>query len=200
MMHLTVKGEEDAPPVWALRTGSDLLNVLGREAMLGRVYTTGERRVAVVSHAYWVGRLGSDPAAIVGARSPCRPSEVVTIVGVMPPDFAFPFRSMFGPWVSGGAVTADMWIPMPLEGSRWVTSPGSLIRNVHSLVAVGRLAPGVSLDQARADVGRVGLQLEAEFPESNRGWGTTVVSLMDQTVGNVNRRCSSCWWASHSCY
>ena len=57
--------------------------------------------------------------------------------------------------------------------------------NVHSLVAVGRLAPGVSLDQARADVGRVGLQLEAEFPESNRGWGTTVVSLMDQTVGDV---------------
>jgi putative ABC transport system permease protein len=92
---------------------------------------------------------------------------------------------MFGPWVSGGAVTADMWIPMPLEGSRWVTPGGSLIRSVHSLVVVGRLAPGVSLDQARADVGRVGLQLEAEFPESNRGWGTTVVSLTDQTVGNV---------------
>jgi predicted permease len=112
-------------------------------------------------------------------------NEVVTIVGVMPPDFAFPYRSMFGPWVSGGAVTADMWIPMPLEGSRWVTPGGSLIRSVHSLVVVGRLAPGVSLDQARADVGRVGLQLEAEFPESNRGWGTTVVSLTDQTVGNV---------------
>ena len=64
MMRLTVKGEEDAPPVWALRTGSDLLNVLGREAILGARITTGERRVAVVSHAYWVGRLGSDPAAI----------------------------------------------------------------------------------------------------------------------------------------
>jgi putative ABC transport system permease protein len=92
---------------------------------------------------------------------------------------------MFGPWVSGGAITADMWIPMPLEGSRWVTQGGSLIRNVHSLVVVGRLAPGVSLDQARADLGRVGAQLEGEFPESNRGWGTTVVALMDQTVGNV---------------
>ena len=64
MMRLTVKGEEDAPPTWALRTGSDLFNVLGRQAMLGRVYTTGERRVAVVSHDYWTNRLGSDRSAI----------------------------------------------------------------------------------------------------------------------------------------
>ena len=184
MMRLTVKGEEDAPPVWALRTGSDLLNVLGRQAMLGRVYTTGERRVAVVSHAYWVSRLGSDPGAI-GRTLTLSANEVVTIVGVMPPDFAFPYRSMFGPWVSGGGVTADMWIPMPLEGSRWVTAGGSLIRDVHSLVVVGRLAPGVSLQQARSDLIQVGQQLEAEFPDSNRGWGTTVVSLMNQTVGDV---------------
>ena len=184
MMRLTVKGEEDAPPVWALRTGSDLFTVLGRQALLGRVYTAGERRVAVVSHTYWVNRLGSDPSAI-GRTLTLSGNEVVTIVGVMPPDFAFPYRSMFGPWVSGGAVTADMWIPMPLEGSRWVAAGGSLIRNVHSLVVVGRLAPGVSLQQARADLSGVGLQLEGEFPDSNRGWGTTVVSLMNQTVGDV---------------
>jgi putative ABC transport system permease protein len=184
MMRLTVKGEEEAPPTWVLRTGSDLFNILGRQAMLGRVYTTDERRVAVVSYAYWMNRLGSDPSA-VGRSLALSGGEVVTIVGVMPPDFAFPYRSMFGPWVSGGAVTADMWIPMPLEGSRWVTQGGSLIRNVHSLVVVGRLAEGVSLDQARADLDRVGLQLEAEFPDSNRNWGTTAVSLMDQTVGNV---------------
>jgi hypothetical protein len=156
MMRLTVKGEEEAPPTWVLRTGSDLFNILGRQAMLGRVYTTDERRVAVVSYAYWMNRLGSDPSA-VGRSLALSGGEVVTIVGVMPPDFAFPYRSMFGPWVSGGAVTADMWIPMPLEGSRWVTQGGSLIRNVHSLVVVGRLAEGVSLDQARADLDRVGL-------------------------------------------
>ena len=109
----------------------------------------------------------------------------MTIVGVMPGDFAFPYRSMFGPWVSGGATTADLWIPMPLEGPRWLTSGGSLVRNVHSLVAVGRLAPGVSIEQARADLAGVAAQLEAEFPETNRGWGTTVVSLMDQTVGGA---------------
>lgn len=184
LMRLTVKGEENLPPVWTLRTGSDLFRVLGRAAALGRTYGPGERGVAVVSHAYWVNRLGQDPAAI-GRSLTLSGNEIVTIVGVMPPDFAFPYRSMFGPWVSGGATTADMWIPMPLEGPRWVTSGGSLVRNVHMLVTVGRLTPGVTLEQARADLAGVAARLEAEFPESNRGWGTTVVSLMDQTVGDV---------------
>lgn len=184
LMRLTVKGEENLPPVWTLRTGDGLFRVLGRDAAIGRTYGPGERGVAVVSHAYWVNRLGQDPAAI-GRSLTLSGNEIVTIVGVMPPDFAFPYRSMFGPWVSGGATTADMWIPMPLEGPRWVTSGGSLVRNVHMLVTIGRLAPGVSLDQARADLAGVAVELEREFPDSNRNWGTTVVSLMDQTVGNV---------------
>jgi putative ABC transport system permease protein len=184
MMRLTVKGEEDAPPAWALRTGSDLFTILGREALVGRTYSAGERRVAVVSHAYWMRRMGGDPSAI-GRTLSLSGGEVITIVGVMPPDFAFPYRSMFGPWVSGGAMTADMWIPMPLEGERWVTAGGTLIRNVHTLVAVGRLAPAVSLAHARADLGGISRQLEEEFPDSNRGWGVTIVPLMEQTVGTV---------------
>lgn len=184
LMRLTVRGEEDAPPVWALRTGPEIFSVLGVPAQLGRTYSRGDRGVAVVSHAYWVRRLGTDPAAI-GRALTLSGNEVVTIIGVMPPDFAFPYRSMFGPWVSGGATTPDMWIPMPFEGSRWVTPGGALVRNVHSLVAVGRLAPGVSIEQARADLRAVALQMESDFPASNRGWGTTVVSLMDQTVGDV---------------
>jgi putative ABC transport system permease protein len=184
MMRLTVKGEEDSPPVWALRTGSDLFTILGRPALIGRTYSSGERRVAVVSHAYWLRRMNGDPTAI-GRTLSLSGGEVITIVGVMPPDFAFPYRSMFGPWVSGGAMTADMWIPMPLEGERWVTSGGTLIRNVHSLVAVGRLARGVTLTQARGDLGGISRQLEEEFPDSNRGWGVTIVPLMEQTVGNV---------------
>ena len=184
MMRLTVKGEEDSPPVWALRTGSNLFTILGREALLGRTYVSGERRVAVMSHAYWMRRMGGDPSA-VGRTLTLSGGEVITIVGVMPPDFAFPYRSMFGPWVSGGAMTADLWIPMPLEGERWITAGGCLIRDVHSLVAIGRLAPGVSLPQARADLSGISRQLEEEFPDSNRGWGVTIVPLMEQTVGNV---------------
>ena len=184
LMRLTVRGEEDAPPVWTLRTGASLFEVLGRQAALGRTYRAGERGVAVVSHNYWVTRLGANPQAI-GRSLTLSGNEVVTIIGVMPPDFAFPYRSMFGPWVSGGAMTADLWIPMPLEGPRWVTAGGSLVRNVHSLVTIGRLAPGVSLEQARADLRGIAVRLENEFPDSNRGWGTTVVSLMDQTVGVV---------------
>jgi putative ABC transport system permease protein len=184
LVRLAVQGEEDAPPVWALRTGAEVFRVLRRDAALGRTYGPGERGVAVVSHAYWDRRLGRDPA-VIGRALTLSGNEVVTIVGVMPPDFAFPYRSMFGPWVSGGAITADMWIPMPLEGNRYVTAGGQLVRNVHSLVAIGRLRPGVSVGQAGDDLAAVARQLEAEHPESNRGWGTTVVSLTQQIVGGV---------------
>ena len=61
LMRLTVRGEEDAPPVWTLRTGASLFEVLGRQAALGRTYRAGERGVAVVSHNYWVTRLGARP-------------------------------------------------------------------------------------------------------------------------------------------
>ncbi len=184
LVRLTVTGEEDAPPVWALRTGDRIFDVLGRRAMLGRTFEPGERGVAVVSHAYWVHRMGGHPDAI-GQTLTLSGAEIVTVVGVMPPDFAFPYRSMFGPWVSGGATTADMWIPMPMEGSRWTTSGGALVRNGHSLVAIGRLASGSSFEQASDDLANVARQLEADYPASNRGWGTTVVPLMDQTVGTI---------------
>lgn len=184
LVRLTVSGEENAPAVWVLRTGSDIFAVLGREALLGRTYVSGERDVAVVSHGYWTRQMGRDPD-VIGRVLALSGHESVTIVGVMPPDFAFPYRSMFGPWVSGGATTADMWIPMPMEGPRWITPGGALVRDAHALVTVGRLAPGVSLDQARDELATIGRQLETEYPDSNRGWGITVVSLTEQTVGHV---------------
>ena len=86
-----------------------LFDMLGRPAMRGRTFggeAGDEAAEVVVSHGYWVRRLGSDPGAI-GRTLTLSADEVVTIIGVMPPDFAFPYRSMFGPWVSGGATTVS---------------------------------------------------------------------------------------------
>ncbi|MEZ5287443.1 MAG: ABC transporter permease, partial [Vicinamibacterales bacterium] len=180
-----VRGEETGGAIWALRTGPSLFGLLGREAALGRTYGPGERGVAVISHELWLNRFGGD-RAVVGRPLTLSGDETLTIVGVMPPDFAFPYRSMFGPWATAGRPgTADMWIPMPLEGERWTTDGGALVRNLHALMVLGRLRPDVGIDEARAELGAIGRQLEGEYPRTNEGWGTTVLPLTEQTLGDV---------------
>jgi predicted lysophospholipase L1 biosynthesis ABC-type transport system permease subunit len=63
-----------------------------------------------------------------------------------------------------------MWLPLP-DG--WQAQP----RSAHFLGAVGRVRPGVTLDAARHDLRSVAKALEIAYPDSNRGWGVTVVSL-----------------------
>jgi putative ABC transport system permease protein len=179
-----IQGQEQSGRVPMLRTSEGMLQLLGREAALGRTYRPGDRDVAVISHGFWQRQMGGDPA-IIGRTFTFSGNERLTIVGVMPPDFTFPYRSMFGPWASGRAETADIWVPMPFEGWRWVDKGGQLLRTQHSLAVVGRLAPGVSIDEARADMATVARQLEQAHPESNTGWGATVVPLLEQTVGDV---------------
>ncbi len=180
-----IQGQEEAGRVSMLRSGMGLFQLLGREAALGRTYRPGDPDdVAVISHGFWQRQMGGDPA-VIGRAFTFSGNERLTIIGVMPPDFTFPYRSMFGPWASGRAETADIWVPMPFEGPRWLTAGGELVRNQHSLAVVGRLAPGVSIDEARADMAAVARQLEQAHPESNANWGATVVPLLEQTVGDV---------------
>jgi predicted permease len=181
---LVEKGAEDAGRVVVLRTSDTVFELLGRQAALGRTYGAGERGVAVISHALWVGRFGADPS-VVGRTLTFSGDETLTVIGVMPPDFAFPYRSMFGPWASSPMQSAELWVPMPMEGPRWVTPGGQLVRNLRALVVFGRLRENTSLGQARADLAAAATQLEREYPDSNRGWGVTVVPLHEQTTGQV---------------
>jgi len=185
LVPLAIKGQESEGLLQALRVGPDLFRVLGRDAAIGRTFGVGEDRgVAVLSHGFWQRRFGSDPS-VVGRSFTFSENEHLTVIGVMPPDFAFPYRTMLGPTGFSRAQTADIWIVMPFEGPRWVTSSGALVRNVHALASVARLAPGVTLDQARADLSTVATQLAQAYPDSNSGWGATAVSMHDQTVGDV---------------
>ena len=74
---------------------------------------------------------------------------------------------------------------MPLEGPRFVDAAGQLVRGTHFLVAVGRLAPGVSVAQADAEAAALAATLAERHPDTNRGWGGRVVALHEQTVGAV---------------
>jgi putative ABC transport system permease protein len=171
-----------------------MFTLLGRAALVGRTFTTTDTRgVVVISHQYWRRHFGGDPAVVgrtlpvldqVNAAATPAPPEPLRVIGVMPPDFAFPYRTMLGPTGVTRAAEVDVWLPLTFEGPR-LADGGGYVRHVRLLGAVGRLAPGATIDAARAELSARAAQLAHAWPSTNLGWGTTVVPLHVQTVGAV---------------
>jgi putative ABC transport system permease protein len=166
-----------------------LFDLLGRTPMLGRALGDDESQFeVVVSHGFWQRRFGGDPNAV--GRTLQIQNTPATVVGVMPPDFTFPYGSMLGPSGFTRSTTIDLWTPMrfagPLAGiNRMLTPQGQLVRGTHWLGAIGRMKPGVTVEEVQADMATVARQLEQTYPDTNAGWGATVVAVLDQTVGTI---------------
>lgn len=176
----------DGPPEIAVTSfvTPGLFGLLGRSALLGRALTEGDPAGHVVlSHGYWQRRFGADPNII--NRQVTLDGQPATVVGVMPPDFVFPYKGMIGPTGFTRTLAVDAWTTMVLTGPRMVDASGRFVRNVHYLAAVGRLNPGSSVDQARAGLAAIASRLEQAYPETNKGWTTTVTPLHEQVVGAV---------------
>jgi putative ABC transport system permease protein len=150
-----------------LATTANLFRLLGRTPSIGRDFHDGEDApgappVAVLSDRLWRRRFAADPAVL---GSSLRIDGVEhTVIGVAPAGFFFPDP------------TTDAWVPTAFEH-------GPETRGNRSFAAVGRLADGVTLDQARADLDRIAEALDAEFPEANAGWRVNLQSLLDDLMG-----------------
>ncbi len=166
-----------------------MFDLLGRQAALGRTFRDHDAQFGVVlSHGHWQRRYGGDVSVI--GRAIQISGQPATIVGVMPPDFIFPYGGMLGPSGFSRVRTVDMWVPMVLQGpvavvQRTVDERGQLPRNVHWLGAIGRMKPATTVDQVRADLSAVARQLEQSYPDTNTDWGVSVVPAHEQTVGSV---------------
>jgi predicted permease len=154
------------------RISSTFLDVAGVHPILGRVFTPEEGAtaapVAIISYAFWQAAFGGDPGVV--GRSIRLDSGRYTLVGVLGPEvggLSFPpfDRPVLTPFN-----------PVPTETWR---------RSVRFLRVLGRLAPGVSLDVARADADALGARLAAVHPESNAGRGIGVVPIRDALLGDA---------------
>jgi len=161
-------GNERLTAVVAARSFFD---VLGVAPVAGRTFRADDsQRVAVLSGAFWRRRLGGDPGIIGGTIT--LDGEAVTVLGVMPDTFQFPYGAASR---LRGALTesrTDVWIPEPdvLRGRSQV---------------IGRLKPGIGARAATSELAVVATRLESMLPESNRGVGVRVVALADSVVGSV---------------
>jgi putative ABC transport system permease protein len=181
--------ESGAEIVYSVFVTSNLFNMLGRTAALGRTFTIGEESgVIVLSDGYWRRRFGADPGVI--GRTLSVNGLALQVVGVMPPDFVFPYAGMLGPSGFTRVTGVDAWLPIAFSGpmatnNRMLTASGQMVRNVHWFGAIGRLKNGVAAEQAEADMRTIASQLEQTYPETNKGWSATVVRSIDQSVGTI---------------
>ncbi len=160
-----------------------LLSLLGAEAIAGRTFRADDPLDAVViSAALWERRFARDPS--VPGKVVNLDGRPLTIVGVMPDSFQFPYRA--GSLIQGTQPESrtDVWLPIAPLGA------GSLPRG--RLSVVGRLKPDVTLETATAELSVIAAQIEeqhnVQFPTPNRfRVGVRLRPLADVVVGPVRR-------------
>ncbi|MGH9498339.1 MAG: ABC transporter permease [Terriglobales bacterium] len=137
--------------------------------LLGRTFLPdedlpGHANVAVLGHALWRDRFGSDPA-IVGQNVTLN-GQGYLVAGVMPSSFQLPPQ-------------VQMWTPLAM------TDKEKAVRGEHHFGVIGRLKPGVDVKQAQAEMNTISSQLEQQYPADDKGWGAVVIPLREQLVGSV---------------
>jgi putative ABC transport system permease protein len=152
------------------RVTVDFFSVLGVMPAAGRVFTTpedtpGGERVAILSHSFWRQSFGGDPQLV--GRQLKVDGQPYTVVGIMPPGFRFPQDDI------------ALWLPYALN-------PNS-DRGTHILRVLGRLEPGATLAQARAELETIALRLEQAHPDSNKGWRVFMLPLHEAVSGQMQR-------------
>ena len=154
--------------------------MLGAQPELGRVFTSADYRPgffegAVISDALWKRMFGGDRSVI--GRAVRLDNDLYTIIGVMPPDFQHPgrtLRSNSDVWLTAGYVA----LPFP--------KPNRQIRLFPS--AIGRLKPGITLQQAQAMLDSLVAQLHQQYPidySAAARWTVQIAPLHSDIVGNA---------------
>ncbi len=164
----TLVADGVAERIPAMRVSANFFPMLGVAPSLGRSFLPEEDRpdswhVVLLSDGLWRRSFGADPAVV--GRTIRMNDQSYRILGVMPPDYQ--------PLVSARFYQrAQMWAPIGYDRKH-----DSACRSCQHLKAIGRLAPGVSLGAARADLDRVRGQLAREYPDDYAGGGMAAVPL-----------------------
>lgn len=165
-------GGDQPQRVYGATTTANFFETLGVEAILGRTFrpdddTPEAARVVVLSERLWRTAFGADEA-IVGSDVRMN-GEPYTVIGVAPASLRIPNRE-------------DLWVPLathPYDDDRLQT------RRTHFLEAIGRLAPGATLEQGQAEISAFADALAEAHPDEMRGKGATAWSLREQVIGSL---------------
>ncbi len=165
---VTMSGRGDAERLEATQVTANLFDIWGLDRMAGRLFERGDDAagaapVVVLSHQFWQRRFAGD-RAIVG-QSLMLDGVSHTVIGVLDPAIEI-----------GSFVTIDVWTPLTLD-------PSGGARDDRRLSILGRLAPGVSAEQASAELHAIATRLQHDHPQTNNGWNAHVYATRKAITG-----------------
>ncbi len=159
-LEASLTGIDEPERVNGYRVTPSYFHVLRALPVLGRVFTDDDARyvnspdVVILSDGLWHRRFGAD-RGVIGRV--VRINDVPrTVIGVMPPGFVFP-------------TGAELWTPLSVDGAFGQDRDGRVLTGV-----LARLAPGVSMARANADVHGIMHQLQLEYPDDDGRWDMRV--------------------------
>ena len=166
--NVTLTGQEEPERLIGAAMTANFLSVLGAQPTLGRSFLPeedrpGGSRAVILSYGLWQRRFGGDRNAL--GQTMNLDGQGYTIVGVAPVFMQLP-------------PGAELWVPLARD-------PAQTGRRNDFLFVVGRLKPGVSIQQANTDLNTIMARLEKEYPDTNTLWRTDVIPLQEQLVGQV---------------
>ena len=167
----TLYGAGEPELVFGAQTTINFFSTLGVKPFLGRDFAAGEDiakgpKVAILSYGSWIRRFGGDPH-IVG-RSIRLDANSVSIIGVLPREFEFAPRG-----------NAEIWVPLHIEKDL------ATRRSLRWMPVIGRLAPGITQQQAQAELNSISAGLGAAYPQENGAIQVVMIPLRERIVGQV---------------
>ena len=165
---LNISGTGEPERVAAAMCSKEFLPVLRINPVVGRNFLPEEDSpsgapAVIISHALWQRRFHADPLAV--GQTLTVNGIPRTIVGVVPHEVS-------------DMVAADLWLPTQIN-------PNGNERNNHTYGIVARLKPGVTMEQARAEMVMIGQRLEQQYPATNSGWGVRVFPMAEMYSGKI---------------
>jgi putative ABC transport system permease protein len=168
---LNLTGEGEPQRLTGVKATAHYFDVMGVKPVLGRMLlpeedAQGKNHVVVLSYPFWQ-RVFGGARDIVG-RAIQLNGEPYNVVGIAPPGF-------------GLASKVDVWTPMAFKPEETANDA----RGGHYINVVGRLKPGVTVPQARAELTLIADQIAKQYPDPQKGWGIFLMPMQDYLVRDV---------------
>jgi putative ABC transport system permease protein len=174
--------EQGAVSMHGVKVSADFFDVLGIKPVIGRTFARNDEEAgggpggfkAILTDDFWRSHFGGDPRVLGQTIELDR--RLYTVIGVMPPRFQYPIQSD----------PAELYVTIAEDAtSSDGSKPQTTERGNHSLEAIARLRPGVTIEQAQADLSTVAANLEKQYPNTNSFFGVRFKSLREELVGDV---------------
>jgi putative ABC transport system permease protein len=164
-----ISGGENPAQIRSQIVSWNFFDALGARPVVGRSFVASDEKnfdpqVAILGRGIWKRSYGGDPGII--GRKVVLDGQVVTVVGVLPEDI---------PSIS----RAEIWLPLPMD------NPGIYSRQARFLAVIARMKPGISINQAKAELDTIARDISTEHPDTNKDFGLGIKPLTSYVVGDT---------------